>query len=503
MAAAVLVLLLALPDRPIAVDISRASPDLVRRVIPGAYHIHTTRSDGAEDKASVAAAAQRAGLAFAIFTDHGDGTRAPDPPEYVSGVLCIDGVEISTNGGHYVALDMPAAPYPLGGEAATVVEDVARLGGFGIAAHPDSPKPELAWTDWRAPIEGLEWLNSDSEWRDESTATLGRTLLGYVLRPAPALATLLDRPAATLERWAELSKRRRVVALAGLDAHGRVRSRLEGRSRVGGGPSYEASFRTLSNRVILERPLTGSASRDARAILDAIRRGRVFTAIDALASPAVIDPAAPTVSWVLPPGATVVEQGSGGGSWREVHLARAPGTPPIPWIVTNAAEAPAPKTVQPGAVPPGGVPVTPDWRIEKDAVSTGSVVVSSAGEVTVVYALRREARASQFVALAGDLSGGTPAAYVVFDGSATGPMRLSVQLRFPDTERRWVKSVYLDRAPRTVAVPVGEMRPAEADFEGMPDPSTARSLLFVVDLTNASPGAHGSFTVSNVRLVPR
>ena len=34
---------------------------------------------------------------FAIFTDHGDGTRPPQPPEYLHGVLCVDGVEVSSN----------------------------------------------------------------------------------------------------------------------------------------------------------------------------------------------------------------------------------------------------------------------------------------------------------------------------------------------------------------------------------------------------------------------
>ena len=108
--------------------------------------------------------------------------------------LCLDAVEISTNGGHYVALDMQPSPYPLGGEPAAVVEDVERLGGFGIAAHPDSPTPELAWTDWDAPFDGIEWLSADSEWRDESRARFARVLFDYLLRPAPALASLLDRP---------------------------------------------------------------------------------------------------------------------------------------------------------------------------------------------------------------------------------------------------------------------------------------------------------------------
>ena len=69
-------------------------------LIPSIIHVHTNRSDGLSPPDQVAAAAARAGLKFLIFTDHGDATRAPDPPSYRSGVLCLDGVEISTNGGH-------------------------------------------------------------------------------------------------------------------------------------------------------------------------------------------------------------------------------------------------------------------------------------------------------------------------------------------------------------------------------------------------------------------
>ena len=155
------------------------------------------RSDGSGDRAAVAAAASRAGLAFVILTDHGDATRTPDPPAYVDGVLCIDAVEISTSGGHYVALGLGPAPYPLGGAPSAVVEDVARLGGVGFAAHPDSARPELAWTDWTAPIDGLEWLSADSEWRDESRSRLARVLFDYAVRPGPALASILDRPVPT------------------------------------------------------------------------------------------------------------------------------------------------------------------------------------------------------------------------------------------------------------------------------------------------------------------
>jgi len=177
--------------------------------IPGIVHVHSNRSDGQGSPDEIAAAAARAGLRFVVFTDHGDATRTPDPPAYKSGVLCLDAVEISTSGGHYIALDMPAAPYPLAGEPRDVVDDVRRLGGFGIIAHPDSPKPELKWQGWTLPFDGVETTNLDTSWRvwaqqasgNERAASrfaswfarrrMATALLDYPFRPVETIAWLL------------------------------------------------------------------------------------------------------------------------------------------------------------------------------------------------------------------------------------------------------------------------------------------------------------------------
>src|SRR3954453_18774697 len=124
LAASAVLFVATLPPRPRAVDVPAGWMPLASRTVAGAYHVHTIRSDGHGDRQAVAAAAARAGLKFVILTDHGDGTRPPDPPAYVDGVLVLDAVEISTDEGHYVALDMPRAAYRLGGDAETVIEDV-------------------------------------------------------------------------------------------------------------------------------------------------------------------------------------------------------------------------------------------------------------------------------------------------------------------------------------------------------------------------------------------
>lgn len=521
---------------------STLPPDLAARTVAGAYHVHTTRSDGIGDRDAVAAAAARAGLRFVILTDHGDGTRPPDPPVYLRGVLVLDGVEISTADGHYVAVDMPRAPYPLGGAADAVVEDVTRIGGFGFAAHPDSPKPALRWTDDGPPVDGIEWLNTDSEWRDEPRRRIAWTGIGYFLRPGPAIASLFDRPA-TLDRWDRLAAPRQVVTLAGADAHGGVGRRAEDPTRglweMIGIPSYEASFRAFSNRAVLDRPLSGDAATDARAVLDAIRKGSVFTAIDALAGPAVLDfhveagLARVGMGGVLPGGsdATIVARASmprgaelfllrdgreiaragneirrevsdARGAYRlEVRLPGAPGTPAVPWLVSNAihfgggasrAAGARPQGAE-GARGAGGAAIAPfPWRIEKDASSSG-ILRTRDHEVALEYTLGDGPRSTQFIALASDLQ---RQAFAAIDLSLAGdrPMRVSVQVRLAGGAR-WGRSVYVDPAGGALHIPLSSLKPITASAGSVVSGPDVTSILLVVDLTNAAPGRAGTLLV--------
>jgi hypothetical protein len=482
-----------------------------------------------------------------IITDHGDATRVPDPPAYLEGVLCIDGVEVSTRGGHYVALGLGAAPYPLGGEPAGVIEDVARLGGFGFAAHPDSSRPELAWAEWSAPLDGLEWINADTEWRHESRTRLTRVLFDYFVRPGPALASLLDRPVSTLTRWDALTRGRRVTAIAGHDAHGGVGRGAEYRGTrqatwAPGIPSYEASFRSFSTRVVLSGPLTGAPDADAAAVLAAIRSGRMFTAVDALAGPAFLDfhgtrgtttvtmgdvvapgPISLNVSATVPAGARTVllrngdevSAADGGalhmqipaaqGAYRvEVQLRGAPGSPPVPWLLSNPIFVlePAPPAAEKNRE---SILLEPSvsWHVEKDRGSTGSVV-ASVPEVAFFYRLRGPSRGSQFVAAVADLQGRAPAAgAITFTAQAVRPARVSVQLRYRrGGGQRWGRSVYLDSTPRDIVVPVNELLPADRQTGPAPSAETASSLLFVVDLTNALPGSANTIRISRPGFAP-
>lgn len=528
------------------------------RVQRGALHVHTTRSDGAGSPEDVASAAARAGLDFVILTDHGDATRAPDAPRRVDGVLLIDAVEISTTGGHYLAIGLPRAPYRLAGEPRDVIEDVARLGGFGIAAHPDSPKAELSWREWQAPFPGLEWLNADSAWRDEPRETLLRALAGYGWRAPETIASLFDRPTTTLARWDALARRRAVVAVAGHDAHARLGARgewdgapdeLERYSlRV---PGYEAAFRAFSLGVWTEPPAGSSAPADAAGIVDGIRRGRVFTVIDALAGPARLEFTATSGgdTWQagddVPPGRDVTLRAAVGGAppdatlvvmkdgqaiasargpvrvehraadpaatYRiEARLDRAPGVPPVPWIVGNpirvgfAAAATTPSALPPAAwsraLPQSG------WAVEQHPASRSSLAstVLAPGNTawTLEWRLGEGQPAGQYAAMAVPLplDALRDGDRLSFTARGASPMRVSVQLRsHARGGARWRRSVYVPAGPIEASLGLREFVPVDAPPAGL-DAAAVDSLLFVIDTVNTAPGSGGELTVSALRV---
>ncbi len=490
---------------------------------------------------------------FIILTDHGDGTRKPDPPQYRSGVLVIDAVELSTQAGHYIAIGLPQAPYPLRGEGRDVAADVRRLGGFGIVAHPDSAKPGLRWHDWDAEFDGMEWLNADTEWRDERRSQLARALARYALRPAETLASLLDRPDATLARWDTITTRRPVVALAGADAHARAGWMDDDVNGYRRGwflriPSYDASFRTFAMRVVLERPLSNEANADAAQIIAALKRGAVYSAdrrdrfsrrVSSSSRPAAgrrigqgertNEPAAALTFTartnatgggviVLRKDGRILGQGplpaltvatAGEGTYRaEVYLPDAPGDPPIPWIVSNpiyvrpdgwGTPSPArslkPPTItrtHPGRTMAHGERrrVIRSGRADGLSDRAGDSSRSASAEATAQGATRRWASAW------GRRSPNAriwPSALTRRD-----PCAYRCRRAIRKTGDRWQRSIYLDADPRDVIVRFAEMTPVGSS--GAFDPALADTLLFVVDTTNTAPGTAGSFTLENLRV---
>jgi hypothetical protein len=526
----------------------------------GVYHAHSRESDGTGTVPEIALAAERAGLQFVVLTDHHDGSRPEHPPRYYGSVLVVEAAEISAAPGHYVALGLARSPYPLAGEPRDVVEDVRRLGGFGIAAHPDSPRESLRWLDWGADIDGMEWFNADSQWRAEPILSLARSIPQYPIRPSETVASMFLRPAHTLSRWDKLTEVKRVVGIAGSDAHARF--------GIGGGsdpyqggltvhaPSYEAVFRAMSLSVELDATFTRDAVVDAGRLIAAIRAGHLYAVIDGFRTPGWLSfegrsgsararegdilpirglvhlraecdmPAGSRMTLIRngQPVRTTAEsvldwvvQGAEnerppGGTFRvEVQLAGHTGERAMPWIVSNpiyvGMNEPHPS---PPGPPPAGQAVAPDalvatWRIEKDAMSQGSVGPSLSGStVQQVFRFALGSSRSPFVAMAtSQVDSLRIADRIVFTGRADRPLRISVQVRAPTPGDgdRWWRSVYLDTQPREVSVSVDDMRPIGATRALHPVRDRIDTLLFVIDSTNAGPGFSATVWLGDVRTV--
>ena len=531
-------------------------------VVPGVFHVHTNRSDGRSSPEIVAAAAARAGLKFVIFTDHGDGAAKPAPPAYYDGVLCIDGVEISTQGGHYAAIDLPVAPYPLGGEARDVLEDVRRLEGFGIVAHPDSPKEDLRWREWNAPFDGIELVNLDSGWRMRlqeaswpARIALAGSLATYLVRPAETIANLLGESTVASARWESLSRRRRVVVIAGTDAHAKLALRdvdpRDNRFSVPL-PSYEAAFRSMAVYVRPDASLKGDAAADAKSVTDAIRRGHVYTALTGIAAPAFMEFSAANergsaragdelaaagavtlrVQSNAPAGFTTtvwhgtdrltdrqetdftVQAPAGEGVYRVEVRATDRTRSPI-WLLSNPIYVRGP---EPAIVATPRSHATDEkvlftsgeavgWSIETDPTSLAAFDVTKAidgQELALRFGLATGGQRGQFAAL-GVVTDGGLAAYdrMTFRARSDKPMRLSVQLRVavsPTEQERWQRSIYVEPDEREITVFFDDVAPIGTTRTFQPPLADATSIVFAIDTTNTRPGTSGRVWLRNVRL---
>jgi len=538
-----------LPPRAMPVT---ASPG--PRPLFGAIHVHTTNSDGSGTPGEVAAAAARAGLSFLILTDHGDATRAPDSPRYRDGVLVIDAVEVSTAAGHVIALDLPRAPYPLRGEAGDVLEDLARLGAMSIVAHPTSLKADLRWHEDGRPFDGIEWLNGDSEWRDEPALSLARVLLTYWFRAPESLALILDRPDAALQAWDRAAQHGEVVGLGGSDAHAQIGGDMDhGGPASVHLPSYEQTFRTFS----IGLPgvtLSKNAATDARAVVEAIRGGHVFTAIDAFARGARISftatrggreatagdrvPAGDALvlraevdAPAMTPTLTIFRNGTAVGTATGTAIEyQADGQPGVyrveatlpvhrwggtlaPWLVSNPIYVgPRAPATTPAAVASvasravytnGASPLT----LEHSSRSVGAIgVVPALGGGTQLhlrYALGGARADAPFVAFAASAAGIADFTGVRFSARGNHPMRVSVQLRTGSEQgsERWRRSVYLDETARVITIPFAEFRPVLDGRAAAPPLDAITSLLFVVDTMNTALGSNGEFWIDDVAFV--
>lgn len=244
----------------------------------GAVHVHTVASgDASGSLQEIAAAARTAGLDYVVVSDHAAaGVAGSRRGEWVDGILIVHAEEISTYGGHLLALGARSHRYALGPGPGQAIRDIEALGGAAIVAHPAGG--ETAWTAPLGGVAGFEIPNlagslyrlQAGPWTAQASA-----LLRYVASPQAALLAALEAPDPTLERWDSLTARsqagpaRRLHIVGGVDAHG---------PRVLGVPPYAVAMAGVVTTVWLEQPPGEVAGERARSlatqVTDALVAGR-------------------------------------------------------------------------------------------------------------------------------------------------------------------------------------------------------------------------------------
>lgn len=247
----------------------------------GVIHVHTNASCGSGSLSQVIADAKRANLSFLAITDHNvalsDAEVAlADPPEFA----VIDGEEVSTASGHYLALGVSGNRWERGSgfEARSLMASSRQAGAVNVIAHPYGLRER--WADWdAADYDGIEIFNDDAVWRKNKVVDIAIAALMYPVNSRLALLRLARTPTENFAKWDELLQQRPVAGICGSDAHANI---IIGQHPVARFPSYLSVFGLAREHVLLGDPGVEPGPAGPDAILNAIRAGNAFCAVDAL-----------------------------------------------------------------------------------------------------------------------------------------------------------------------------------------------------------------------------
>lgn len=231
----------------------------------GAFHIHSTFSDGKGTVEHIARCASDRSLDFIVITDHGSPNYESLQSEgWKEGVLVLCGSELSENRGHLVATGFKRPSSRFSSTAEEAVHQVRVLGGFTIIAHPYS-KVQWSWGP-EAGYRGIEILSADSMLRRSLPASLFY-LPALLFNPKYVFLEVLERPERNLLKWDSLNKRQRLFGYYSVDAH----------------LLYSALFSSFNLHIPLPRPLSKDFETAKQQVFDSLYRGSFYNAVEAAA----------------------------------------------------------------------------------------------------------------------------------------------------------------------------------------------------------------------------
>jgi hypothetical protein len=233
--------------------------------VSGVFHIHSTFSDGKRSVDQIARCASEESLNFIVITDHGRPNFESLRSEgWKDEVLVLCGSELSENRGHLVAVGFDTPSSQFSSTAEEAVYQVAGLGGFTVIAHPYS-KVQWSWGP-RVDYSGLEIISADSMLRKSLPLSLFY-LPALLINPKFAFLKVLSRPEKNLLKWDSLNEKSSIFGYYSTDAH----------------LLYSTLFSSLHLHIPLARPLSKKFKTAKRQVLNALRRGNFYSAVEAAA----------------------------------------------------------------------------------------------------------------------------------------------------------------------------------------------------------------------------
>lgn len=250
----------------------------------GVYHMHSVFSDGKGTIGEITRHAAETGMDFAILTDHGrPNVKSALSTSRLNNVLLIGGSELSLNSGHLACIGFQNPPYIFPPEPQESINEIMENpNGVTFISHPFDNK--IPWTDWDiSGYTGIEVLSSYSEARKSGILKILVFPLKYLINSRYALLETMSYPEKNFDMWDAVNARNyagRYYGIYALDAHAKLPITKTINLNF---PTYKSMFQVMTVYVNITPPFPNEPGQQSTAVLSALRSGRFFNAIEAIA----------------------------------------------------------------------------------------------------------------------------------------------------------------------------------------------------------------------------
>jgi len=249
----------------------------------GVIHCHSTYSDGTGDMEEIGKAANDAGLDFVMMTDHDQMKPVEDGQEKWNGSsLIICGTEVTPDKNHFIVFGekkLKDVDKLRGLKPQEYIDAVNAQGWFGFIAHPDHGGttkfgiPSYRWEDWNVSnYTGMGLWDLMTDWQSQ----LDREDVS--MEVYTEFEDWLSGPRIeTLKRWDQLNLKAKVVGIGEIDNH-KYKKDYNG-TTLEIFP-YETAFKTITNHILLDKPLDKDYKKAKKQVLEAVKHGALYVSFD-------------------------------------------------------------------------------------------------------------------------------------------------------------------------------------------------------------------------------